>query len=187
MKRKLMFVLVLVTVMLSAKAANSVTGTADVLLVENVGVKGPDGDATTSKFTGATNVVPGLLHFGAIGFGATSSEVVLTPLGAISTTGDALLYTSAPVSGAGFEVTGSNVAYKVTFGASTITINKTGGLPADVMTVKEFKTNLGTTNVGTISSGSAYFAVGATLVVPATGTVATGSYTGQFSVTVTYN
>jgi len=112
--------------------------------------------------------------------GGSLGTVVMTPAGARSATGGTTLGNAGGAAAAAFNVTGQgNATYSITLPASTTV---TSG--ANSMTVDTFTSN--PSGTGTLSAGgSQALTVGATLHVGAS--QATGTYTGTFSVTVTYN
>lgn len=99
--------------------------------------------------------------------------------------GDTVL---APANGAQGTVSGQpNKSFTISFGASTITMNKVGVNNPNAnqkITVKDFKTDQ-TNNVGTLDgNGNKAIKLGATSSPPAT--VEDGDYLGTFTVTVAY-
>ena len=185
MKKLMLSVLALAAITFSINAANNTaSGTAAAALIANLAVSSTNG---SDGFTGGQQVSDGKLEFGTIGIGTTgTSTVTIAPASttARSVVGDANLSSTgnAPTAAA-YKVTGANQAYTVAFGASSIVL--TGITPTNHLTVNNFKTNLGVSNVGTITGGASYFAVGADLLIPSTALV--DVYSGTFAVTVTYN
>jgi hypothetical protein len=120
------------------------------------------------------------MNFGDVVAGGSAGTVVLTPAGARSATGGTTLGSGTSVAAAAFNVTGqANATYAITLPASATV---TSG--ANSMTVDTFTSN--PSGTGTLSGGgSQALSVGATLNVGAS--QATGTYTGSFNVTVTYN
>ena len=120
------------------------------------------------------------LNFGDVVSGASAGTVVVTPAGVRSAGGGATLGNATSVAAAAFTAGGQGSAtYAITLPASA---SVTSG--ANTMTVNGFTSSpsgTGALNAG----GSQPITVGATLNVGAA--QATGTYTGTFSVTVTYN
>jgi hypothetical protein len=121
------------------------------------------------------------LNFGDVVPSGALGTVVVSPAGVRSATGGASLGSGAAVTAAAFTVSGQGSAtYAITLPASTI-VTKGGGVN---MTVDTFTSN--PSGTGALSGGgSQNLTVGATLNVAAS--QATGTYTGTFDVTVTYN
>ena len=120
------------------------------------------------------------MNFGDVVASGALGTVILTPAGARSTTGGASLGSATGVTAAAFTVSGQGSAtYAITLPAST---SVTSG--ANSMTVNAFTSN--PSGTGALSAGgSQNLTVGGTLNVGAS--QATGTYTGTFNVTVTYN
>lgn len=120
--------------------------------------------------------------------GTVAGTVILTPAGARSTTGGVgLPVVPGTVAAAQFSVTGTNgAAFAITLPAGATTISN----GAASMTVDTWTSN--PTPTGTLTGGSVFVTVGATLHVAAA--QATGVYnvtnaggSGEFTVTVNYN
>jgi Domain of unknown function (DUF4402) len=120
------------------------------------------------------------MHFGDVVAGGSAGTVVLTPAGVRSAAGGTTLGNAGGTAAAAFNVTGQGSAtYAITLPASTTV---TSG--ANTMTVNAFASS--PSGTGALSAGgSQALTVGATLNVGAS--QATGTYTGTFNVTVTYN
>ncbi len=123
------------------------------------------------------------LHFGDIIAQTQGFDVLLTPAN-VRTTGGAALPTftgSNPHTAGTFNVEGeANASYQITFPTST-TIN---GPSSATMTVKTFTSNKPNNKSTLNGDGEDDFSVGATLVVGNNQTP--GSYSGTYTVTVTY-
>jgi hypothetical protein len=120
------------------------------------------------------------LNFGDVVASGSAGTVVLSTAGARSTTGGASLGSGSAVSAAAFTVSGQGSAtYAITLPASaTVTSGP------NTMTVNAFTSN--PSGTGTLSGGgSQNLNVGATLNVGVS--QPTGTYSGTFDVTVTYN
>lgn len=127
-----------------------------------------------------TNNVP--LYFGKIVPTSAAGTVEVTPAGARTFAGGALVFQNDPTSftAAEFTVTGENNAgYSIVLPADGAVTLTGAGTP---MPLDDFSTNAsGTLN----ASGTETFQVGATLNVGVNQTP--GTYTGSFNVTVAYN
>ena len=133
----------------------------------------------------------GELNFGVIASSSVAGTFVLNPDG---TAGTATNVT--PLSGVtqaedlkvpNFVVNGEvDYTYAITLPASNITLTSGTGETAKTMTVGTFKTSKANNEViGTLTSGTDNFKVGATLAVGAS--QPSGVYTGTFTVTANYN
>ena len=120
------------------------------------------------------------MNFGDVVAGGSAGTVALTPAGVRSATGGATLGNAGGVAAAAFTVSGQGSAtYAITLPASTTVTS--GG---NSMTVDTFASN--PSGTGALSAGgSQALTCGATLNVGAS--QASGTYTGTFNVTVTYN
>ena len=120
------------------------------------------------------------MNFGDVVAGGSAGTVVLTTAGVRSATGGTTLGNAGATAAAAFNVTGQGSAtYSISLPASTTVTS--GG---NTMTVNAFASN--PSGTGALSAGgSQALTVGATLNVGAS--QATGTYTGTFNVTVTYN
>jgi Domain of unknown function (DUF4402) len=120
------------------------------------------------------------MNFGDVVAGGSAGTVVLTTGGVRSATGGATLGNAGATAAAAFNVTGQGSAtYSITLPVSTTVTS--GG---NTMTVDTFASNPAGT--GTLSGGgSQALAVGATLNLAASQT--SGTYTGTFNLSVTYN
>ena len=119
------------------------------------------------------------LNFGDVVASGSLGTVVLSTAGARSTTGGASLGNGAAVTAAAFTVNGqASATYAITLPASA-TVTSAG----NTMTVNAFNSN--PSGTGTLTGGTQNLLVGATLNVGAS--QATGTYSGTFDVTVTYN
>jgi hypothetical protein len=153
-------------------------------------VSGPAGaqsNSATSSCNATATIVTGLslvktadLNFGSVVPGASAGTVVMTPAGARTAAGGTSLGSATGASAGAFQVSGlGGAAYSITLPAAT-TI--TSG--ANNMTVNTFtSTPNGTGSLN--GGGNQTLAIGATLQVGAS--QPTGTYTGSFNVTVTYN
>jgi len=147
---------------------------------------GQSNSATTSANATARIVTPiaiaktADMNFGDVVAGGSAGTVVLTPAGVRSATGGTTLGNAGATAAAAFNVTGQGSAtYSISLPASTTVTS--GG---NTMTVNAFASN--PSGTGALSAGgSQALTVGATLNVGAS--QATGTYTGTFNVTVTYN
>ncbi len=147
-------------------------------------------NAATTSANASANIVTAIsisktadLDFGDIVTGGTTGTVLLTASAtpARSSTGGTTLANSTTVGDAVFTVSGQGSStYAITLPSSPVTL--TSG--ANSMTVDTFTSSPNAT--GTLSGGGTQtLYVGATLNVGAA--QASGTYTGTFSVTVTYN
>ncbi|MFN7970842.1 MAG: DUF4402 domain-containing protein [Acidobacteriota bacterium] len=120
------------------------------------------------------------MNFADVAPGASDGTVILSTTGGRTATGGVTLSSAASASAAAFTVTGdSGATYAITL-PSSITLSDGA---SHSMTVDTFVSNPDST--GTLTGGSEALTVGATLHV--TAAQATGSYSGQFDVTVAYN
>jgi len=123
------------------------------------------------------------MNFGNVASSTSAGTVILTPLGARSTTGGVTLpVTTGTVSAASFTVTGeAGFTYAITLPVVATTISSAG----NNMTVNTWTSN--PSGTGTLTGGTSTLTVGATLNVgisqPA-GTYVSGT---PFTVTVNYN
>ena len=168
------------------KALRSATLAALLALVVSAPAGAQSNSATTSCNATAT-IVTGIsltktadLNFGSVVPGGSAGSVMMTPAGARSASGGASLGSSTGSSAGSFTVAGlAGAAYSITLPAST-TI--TSG--ANNMTVNTFTSTPSVTgNLG--GGGTQTLSIGATLQVGAS--QPTGTYSGAFNVTVTYN
>jgi hypothetical protein len=124
------------------------------------------------------------LHFGTMASPAAQGTVTVEPniTSSRSASGVTLLTQDPPATAAKYTVTGTGAyTYAVTLPSSDITVTNPTN---QTMIVNTCLTNL-PQNVGTLSSGTSSFYVGATLTVGAN--QVGGAYSGQFNVTVVYN
>lgn len=142
--------------------------------------------ATATGTANATVVAPlQITHTNgaAIGFGAftagTGGTITVTQAGARSATGDVSLLSGGTVAADGFTVSGAgNRAFNIATSASS-TVSTGGATPATMALA------LSAPATGTLSAGGTFaLRVGGTLTVAAN--QAAGSYTGTYTVTVTY-
>lgn len=147
-------------------------------------------NAATTSANASANIVTAIsisktadLDFGDIVTGGTTGTVVLTAGASPSrtSTGGTTLANSVTVGDAVFTVSGQAAStYAITLPSSPVTLTSGG----NTMTVDTFTSS--PTPTGTLSGGGTEtLYVGATLNVGAN--QASGTYTGNFSVTVTYN
>lgn len=157
-----------------AQASASATGTANAKIIVPV---------TITPSTSVVNAAAGVLNFGTIVPSASAGTVSVNVANNLtitrSNTGGATPVTSSVFTGAGWTLGGDpNASINVTLPASA---TLTSG--ANNMTVNGF--HHGPTSVTLNGSGAADLVVGGTLNVGAN--QAAGSYTGTFTVTVSYN
>jgi len=120
------------------------------------------------------------LRFGEVYTGATPGTVMLSPSGAISTTGGAGLSSLSPTGPATFNVSGAaNATYAISL-PSSITLNATNGT-LSISAITSSPSQTGLLN----AMGQQTLSVGGTLNVPAN--QPEGDYAGTFYVTVAYN
>ena len=137
------------------------------------------GNTSASVIAPITIAQGAALSFGNISPSGTTGTVVISTAGARTATNVDLL-TGGTVAAATFNVGGSGAStYTITLPTS-LTLN---GSVSGTMLVNGFNHDV----VGTpaLSSGTASFAVGATVAVDAA--QAAGTYTGDYTVTVNYN
>jgi hypothetical protein len=156
--------LALGTTAFAAQNTASATGTANARII------------TAISITAGT-----ALNFGDVVPSAAAGTVTVTPAGVRSSAGGASLGNSTGVAAGAFTVNGqANATYSITLPGAPVTVTSGG----NTMTVDTFTSNpAGTGNLG--AGGSQALAVGANLNVGAN--QAAGSYTGTYTVTVTYN
>lgn len=120
------------------------------------------------------------LSFGKIVAGASAGSVTIAPDGSRSSGGGTILGNATTAGAAQFTVTGDPLtSYSITLPASTTLSSNTGSL-----TVDTFKSS--PEGVGTLDGqGQQTLSVGATVHVA--GGQTTGSYSGSFTVLVSYN
>jgi hypothetical protein len=137
-------------------------------------------NATATIVTGISLTKTADLNFGSVVPGGAAGAVVMSPAGARSATGGASLGSSTGSSAGSFTVAGlASAAYSITLPASTTIAS--GG---NNMTVDTFAST--PSGTGTLSGGGTQtLSIGATLHVAAS--QPTGTYSGSFNVTVTYN
>src|SRR5262245_23261294 len=148
---------------------------------------GAQSNSATSSCNATATIVTGLslsktadLNFGSVVPGASAGTVVITPAGARSATGGASLGSATGTSAGAFQVTGlAGAAYSITLPAATSIAS--GGNNMTVNTFTSTPNGTGTLNGG----GNQSLSIGATLQVGAS--QPTGTYSGSFNVTVTYN
>ncbi|NTW82916.1 MAG: DUF4402 domain-containing protein [Chlorobiaceae bacterium] len=158
-----------------------------VLLIQALTANEVQAASTASAVASATIVEPisitdvGDLAFGTISPGSNNGTVTVTPSNRVSSSGD-LSLVSSNRSSAKLEIKGqSNMAFTVIMPTSA-TISIAGNPDATPMTIDSFTSNISS---GTIQNdGSSSLNVGGTLHVPSN--QAPGTYTGTFSVTVSY-
>jgi hypothetical protein len=123
------------------------------------------------------------LDFGTFAPGATPGAVVMSASGSRSATGGVTLVTTSDGSASTVSLTGTpSTTYSVTLPASVLLTANTGNA---TMTLSTFTTTL-TGLQGTLSSaGLGSFGIGGTLAV--SGSQAIATYTGTFTVTLSYN
>lgn len=123
------------------------------------------------------------LDFGTFAPGAAPGTVVMTAAGSRTATGGVTLVTSAAGSPATVSLSGTpSTAYSVTLPTSVLLTANTGNA---TMTLNQFTTTLAGLQ-GTLSTaGIGTFAIGGTLAV--SGSQAIATYTGTFTVTLSYN
>lgn len=136
--------------------------------------------ATALTITSATT-----LNFGTFVADTAAGTVVIAPQATAfrSKTGNITLLDSGPGAPSTVAVSGApSTTFSVNLPTSTVTLS---GPNSSVMTISTFTSSLGTNNKGTIGGGgTASFLVGGTLSVGAS--QVPGTYSGSFSVTVTY-
>ena len=121
-----------------------------------------------------THTAGAALNFGKFTTGA--GTVVITPTGGQSATGGVNIVTGGSPAADAFTVAGDSTR--------TFTIATTNSTVANGATTMAFTTTPSAAT-GTLVAGAASFTVGGTLT--AVGTEGAGTYTGTYSVTVTYN
>ena len=117
------------------------------------------------------------LGFGKFTSGNNGGTVVITAAGAGTTTADVAFVPGSTVSADTFSVRGDT--------GRSIAVSTTGGAVGAGASFMAFTTTPSASTVTLNSSGAATVTVGGTLTVP--GNLAGGSYSGSYSVTVTYN
>lgn len=144
--------------------------------------------ANTSASVNIENYALGItktqdLNFGSVIPSASiSGTMVISPTGAPSTTGGVTYRLSSGYEQAAYAVSGvPSDSFNVAISPATVTLSS----PRGTLTVSNFTLNQATPIVLDSSTGTARFAVGATLFVNA-GQLP-GNYTGTFDVTVAYN
>jgi len=181
MKKLIVSVFALAAVVLSVSAQKTANGTGNAELLSQIAISGTN---ITGNTLGGT-VVAGVLEFGKIGIGTANSVVTVSTAGARSlASGDAgLTVTTTTPSAAGFAVTGgAGLTYTLSVPANNI-VTLTG--PGPALKLQDF-TKLSQSTTETLNgSGKDWFAVGASLEIPAAATA--GAYTGTFQVVVNYN
>jgi hypothetical protein len=123
------------------------------------------------------------LDFGTFAPGATPGTVVMSAAGSRSATGGVTLVTTSEGSSSTVSLTGTpSTSYSVSLPSSVLLTANTGNA---TMTLGTFTTTL-TGLQGTLSSaGLGSFGIGGTLAV--SGSQAIATYTGTFTVTLSYN
>lgn len=162
-----------------------------IALMLTVAVSGPaaaQSNTATTSAGAAAEVVTAIaitktkdLNFGDVVSGSTAGTVVITPQAVRSATGGATLGNTGGASNAEFTVNGDAGAnYSITLPSTDVTL--TSGMNS--MAVNVFTSS--PSGTGTLSGGGEQtLKVGATLNVGAS--QPSGTYTGSFDVTVTYN
>jgi hypothetical protein len=151
------------------------------------GSAGAQSNTATSSCNATATIVTGIsiaktsdLNFGSVVPGGSAGTVAITPAGARTAAGGTSLGSATGSSAGAFQVSGlGGATYSITLPAST-TITS-GGNNMTVNTFTSTPNATGTLNGG----GNQSLAIGATLQVGAN--QPTGTYTGSFNVTVTYN
>jgi hypothetical protein len=149
------------------KAQGSLNASVGALIVDAMGI---------SEGTG--------MHFGTMFVPSTVATVILATDDSRTTTGTITLLPGPIAARAGsYDITGiANAGYTITIDAST-TI--TSGIPADDMTVDNFVCSYGGKTSNLSAGGADSFKIGATLHL-ASGQP-TGTYSGNFNISVDYN
>lgn len=180
MKKLILSALALAAVVLSASAADVAVGTGSATLQAAVAVETTGG---TTGFTGGESVADGLLQFGTIAVGTTSSVIAISPTtGARSLESGNSVLNGGTTSAAAFKVTGANIAYTITIPTTAVVLTRTSG--TETINVTGFDTNVASETQSNVA-GVSYFMVGANLTIP--GNQLAGAYTGTFNVSVDYN
>ena len=173
LKRKLLSVLVATAAVgfggfaMNAGASDG-TGNASATIVAPIAItEAAGGDMDFGSVSGDSDV-------------ANSSTVVLSTAGAVTASVNAAVVPLTGAQAATFDVTGAaNALYDIVLPSAAVTISN----GTDNMTVDTFVGSLGAS--GTLSAGGTEsFNVGATLNIA--GNQPTGTYTGTYTVTVTY-
>lgn len=159
------------------------------LFVVAVATKNVNAQSTANGTASATIITPisitakNILSFGSIAAGSSESKVVIATGGGRTVEGNATLYTNDAGQQGTFEVTGAEGhTYSITLPSDGETTLTTSG--GNSMDVKTFKSDPGAT--GKLDdSGKQTIQIGATLVVKAS--QSSGTYSGQYAVTVNYN
>ncbi len=124
------------------------------------------------------------MNFGNLAVNATAGTILLTPAGSRSATGGVTFLNgnSGTVTAASFEVTGlAGATYSITLPAGPTIISYSG----NDMTVDTWTSD--PTPTGTLTGGSEYVNVGATLHVPPSSPAGVYTSATPFEVTVNYN
>jgi hypothetical protein len=123
------------------------------------------------------------LDFGTFAPGASPGTVVMSPSGTRSSTGGVTLITSAPGSASSINLSGTpSTAYSVSL-PSSVLLTASGGTAT--MTLNTFTTTLTGLQGSLSTAGIGSFGIGGTLAVGGSQAIAT--YTGTFTVTLSYN
>lgn len=123
------------------------------------------------------------LDFGTFAPGATPGTVVMSAAGSRSATGGVTLVTTSEGSASTVSLTGTpSTSYSVTLPSSVLLTANTGNA---AMTLNAFTTTLTGLQGSLSSAGLGSFGIGGTLAV--SGSQAIATYTGTFTVTLSYN
>jgi hypothetical protein len=124
-----------------------------------------------------------ILNFGKLILPEGNGSIIISPNGERSTSGSILIATNV-FTNAVFNITGtSDYNYVINFGA--VTYNANNNIDNTKLTISNLQTNL-INNIGQFdASGHSTFNVGGTCTVPENSS--NGSYTGTYTVTISYN
>ena len=163
----------------SSAFAQTINGSAEVVVVSSLSL-------VKSDDLNFANIIPT----------AAAGTVTVSPAGVRTATGGSVLAGGSPSAAAFSGLGARNQQVRISFGAASITLNRTGGgatMTVDTFTLQALVAN-GLSQIGagngppryriTSSTGLFSFTVGARLLVA--GNQPGGLYTGSFNVTVDY-
>jgi len=123
------------------------------------------------------------INFGSYAPGSTDGTVVMSTSGVRTVTGGATLGNAVAATPGVYMVTGqSNTTYSIAISTSTVATSDSG---ANIVTLNSITSNIAGSTGVLSADGTQTLNVGATLHLPST--AVSGTYSGTFSITVTYN